>query len=155
VEIQISIANSATDKKLEAIATMFTTPEDVPPALLRTHKQGHILMVGMRPLLGDKEAMGEGLYGRHWVCLDPKNDLFQELIDNNLRDDARLVKVLEREEIVGMALVNNRYKDTYLEEDFEEREKMLEPSVTKLQGKSWSEINELVKKAHAKGLVQK
>lgn len=155
MEIQISIASNALDKQLEAIATMFTTPDGVPRPLLKMHEKGHILMVGMRPLLGDNKAMGDGLYGRHWICIDPKNELFEDLIEENLKNDARLVKVLTREEIVGMALVGNRYKDAYLEEDFEERESMLEPSLSKLQGIPWSKMNELIKKAHTQGLVQK
>jgi len=153
MKLEISLSNNSLDQRLESIATMFTTSDQVPTTLLNSMKSGHILMVGMRPLMGTHERQGESLYGRHWVCLDPKDSLFQTWLDNNTNMDARLVKVLTNPEIVGMALVGNPYIESYMEEEFEERMKMLSPQIKKLEGKTWAEIGKRLKKAYAKGLV--
>jgi len=153
MKLEISLSTSSLDQRLESIATMFTTADQVPTTLLNSLKKGHILMVGMRPLMGTHERQGESLYGRHWVCLDPKDSFFQTWLDNNTNMDARLVKVLTNPEIVGMALVDNSYVASYMKKEFEERMKMLSPQIKDLEGKTWAEMGKLLKKAYAKGLV--
>lgn len=153
MEIQISLAGNPVTKKIASVATMFTTVNEVPRVMKADLDKGFVLMVGMRPLMGSREVMGSILYGRHWVSMNPKDPMFEDWLKHNLDMDARMVKVVTREEMSGMALVGNKYKDAYLEEEIEERLGMLEPTLRDLQGSPWSEIEDRIKKAHRQGLV--
>lgn len=152
MEIQISLSAGRLEQ-LESALTMFTVESEVPRPINQDMKKGFVVMVGMRPLLGNREMSGSSLYGRHWVSMDPSSSLFDNWLENNLRMQARRVMVLSNEEQVGIALVNNRYADVYLEEAFEDRLEMLGGRIEGLQGKSWKTLSSLVDKAHKKGFV--
>lgn len=152
MKIQISLSSGRLDH-LESALTMFTVESEVPRPIIQDLKKGYIVMVGMRPLMGNREVSGSSLYGRHWVSMDTDSSLFDGWLENNLSMQARRVMILSNEEQVGIALVNNKYANTYLKEDFEDRLEMLGSRIESLQGKSWKTLASLVDAAHKKGLV--
>lgn len=136
INIQISTASDAKDD----VASMFVLQSQTPPAMQAKYNSGWVLMVGHRELLGDLTSSGENVFGRHWVAIDRKNPYYGAIIESNRKLNGRVVIPISKHLLNQIAMLNNKYKDQYMELDTEEQYKLLEGRIRKLEGLPYSQL---------------
>ena len=109
-----------------------------------------IVMNAPRPLLGTKTLDGGPfLSGRFYAAIDPAESAAKSFVEQNVKLDARVVlQEIAPELQVEMALVDNKYADTY-RSDFQGDElfDVLLPQINSLQDKTVAELEAVIARA--------
>lgn len=130
IQISLAVTKSAKDD----IPAMFVLPETIPKPVLAKYNAGWTVMVGHRPLLGDIDATGENVYGRHWVAVNNRSDNHEKVLEENAKLNARIIEPISKEALTLAALARNKYKAQYMEMELNERHSLLESKIRKLEG---------------------
>lgn len=113
---------------------------------------GWIVMNAPRPLLGTKTLEGGPfMSGRFYAAIDPADSMAAGFVAENIKLDARVVlQGISTELQIEMALVDNKYADTY-RSDFQGDELLdaLATQINDLQDKTVAELESII--ARAKG----
>lgn len=146
IEIQIALASNH-----DTVPSMFVLVDEIPEKIMRKYDAnwshdlkkflaGWTIMVAHRPLLGDIEEIGHNVYGRHWVAIDPSNEVYDSILEHNRKLSGRIVLPITKEMLTQVALIGNKYKDRYMEMEVDERYSLLSPKVRKLEGLPHKEL---------------
>lgn len=114
--------------------------------------EGWVVMNAPRPLLGQRTGQGDFAHGRHFAALDPAEGEFSvSFYARNIADDARVAFVASRDEQLAMAVqtIPQEYRDAYMAMDAEQRQRVLQPFVAKLNDRTYGELVELAAQASA------
>ena len=113
---------------------------------------GWIVMNAPRPLLGSVTMQGDFVTGRFYAAIDPDDSMAKSFICENVKLDARIVVVVDRDTQMELALHGNKYRDQYMELDAESRFEHLSSQIENFRNLPFGELSKAI--LEAKGVVK-
>jgi hypothetical protein len=111
---------------------------------------GWLVMNAARPLVGNETLQGESVVGQFYALIDPADYMAEKFVEKNEQLDARLLVKVPMEVQCEMALVDNKFRDAYLQMDVRKRFEQLRSQLAKFEGLQFGELDKLVMDASKK-----
>ncbi len=120
--------NVSTNPLLQTLTVQFSIT--VPPSAI---PDGHVLMNAPRPLIGKQIGLDEHNHGRFYALIDLADEAAPRILQMNRDLDARLIIPATKDELVDLALLNNKYADRWREVETDDLYSEVSHLVSKIQ----------------------